>query len=145
MNNQYNENIGFLIIEAKTANGALPVEGALVYIFPTLEEGERFPENMSGVLYSLRTDDSGKTEKIALNTKPRSLSMSPSNETPYLTYNAYITADGYFDTYKMNIPIFQGITSIQTADMIPLSEYANPDSWAPDTAERYSVSEEPNL
>ncbi|MBO5212167.1 MAG: hypothetical protein J6B60_01355 [Clostridia bacterium] len=147
MNSQQNESLGFLIVEVKTANGALPVENALVYIYPMLDESEngRFPTDASGVLYSLRTDISGKTEKVALNTKPRSLSMSPSNETPYVSYNVYIVADGFFDTYKMNVPIFQGITSIQTAEMIPLSEYADPDSQTPDSIGRFSVSEEPDL
>lgn len=142
--NSQNENIGFLIVEATTANGAIPIEDALIYVYPSGDKGA-FPDDISGALYSLRSDTSGRSEKIALETKPRSLSLSPSNLTPFLTYNIYVKADGFYDSQKLNVPIFQGVTSIQPVEMIPLSEYANPDSATPDTIGRFSNSIEPNL
>ena len=142
--NSQNENIGFLIVEATTANGAIPIEDALIYIYPSSDTGA-FPDDISGVLYSLRSDSSGRSDKIALETKPRFLSLSPSNETPFLTYNIYVKADGFYDSQKLNVPIFQGITSIQPVEMIPLAEYANPNSATPDNIGRFSNSIEPNL
>jgi hypothetical protein len=139
-----NESIGFLIVETTTANGAFPVEDALIYVYPSSDNGA-FPSDLSGAIYSLRSDSSGRSDKIALKTKPRSLSEAPNNESPFLSYNIYVKADGFYDSQKLNVPIFQGITSIQPVLMIPLSEYASPDSATPDSIGRSSYSVEPNL
>ena len=128
--NRNTQNLGFLIVEAKTANGALPIENALVYIYKNDTEN-------NDVLYSLRTDNNGRTQKIALETKDKNLSMSPGNEIPFSTYNIVIRADGYYYSSKSNVPVFEGITSIQTANLIPLSEYADPNSQNPDSIGRY--------
>lgn len=142
--NSQNESIGFLIVEVTTANGALPVEDALIYVYPATS-GAPLPDNTTGAIYSLRSDSSGRSDKIALDTKPRSLSLSPGNDSPFTTYNIYVRAEGFYDSQKLSVPIFQGVTSIQPVEMIPLSEYANPSSATPDNIGRFSNSIEPNL
>ena len=54
-----------------------------------------------------------------------------------MTYNIRITADGYYESERVNIPIFQGVTSIQTVEMIPLSEFSDPYSASPDSEIRF--------
>ena len=92
------------------------------------------------VIYNLKTDINGKTPKIALKTKSKSLSNNPENVFPYQTYNAYVTKDGYYDSTYINIPIFQGITSLQEADLIPLSEFASPTDPIPNSSRQYKES-----
>ena len=73
------ESIGFLTVEVKTANGAIPIEGATVYVYPATEG--------SDLLYSLRTNQSGQSERVALDTKDKKMSQVPGIEQPYTLYN----------------------------------------------------------
>ena len=55
------QNYGTLQVRAVTARGALPVEGARIYI------SEDDPENgKTGVIFSGRTNSAGLSEKISL-------------------------------------------------------------------------------
>ena len=132
------ESIGFLIAEVRTANGAIPIENALVYVY-------NFGNGKNDVVYSLRTDSSGRTERVALDTKDKSLSMSPGNDSPFTTYNVTVTADGYYNSSKSRVPVFEGVTSILPFDLIPLAEYANPESFNPDGIGRYSITPDTDL
>ena len=136
--NKNTESIGFLIAEVRTANGAIPIEGARVYIYESREEE-------SGVIYSLRTDKSGMTEKVALDAKSKELSRVPGNEQPFTIYNITATADGYYSSDKSRVPIFEGVTSILPFNLIPLGEYSDPESFTPDGAGRFSVTPNTNL
>lgn len=131
------ESIGFLIAEARTANGAIPVEGARVYVYPS--------DNESDVIYSLRTDASGRTEKVALDTKSKELSMEPGNEQPFAIYNITATAEGYYSSDKSRVPIFEGITSILPFNLVPLGESSDPESYNPDGVGRFSVTPNTDL
>ncbi len=92
-----------------------PVENAKVTIFTG---------NMDNiqVLQEVYTDLSGRTTKIDLTTPPKSLSLDSQNkEKAYAVYNMMVTADGYLDNIHLNIPVFSGVTSLQRADLTPLS------------------------
>ncbi len=135
------DKLGFLIVQAVTANGALPVPDATVHIY---EYAEDFDTERTDIIYSLRTDNSGRTEKIALDAKDKELSQSPGNVRPYTTYNITVEKDGFYASEKINVPIFQGITSIQTAEMIPLSEFSDPYSATPDYLGRFTDTGDQN-
>lgn len=109
--------IGYLIVNTRTARGALPVEGASVLV----STNEDFGEN--GVLYTLRTNASGATEKVSLSAPPMAESMKPGAEKPYATYNLRITKEGYQTVEKINVPIFENLTAIQPVELVPLAEY----------------------
>ncbi len=109
---QSTDSIGYLIVKATTARGAIPLEGATVNI-----RGET-SEN-AGVLYSMRTNRDGQTEKIPLPTPPRSESETPNGGTPYAVYRVDVVKDGYQPLSFENVPIFPSILSIQPAVMIP--------------------------
>ncbi|MBO5261846.1 MAG: hypothetical protein J6B45_02250 [Clostridia bacterium] len=128
------ENIGFLIVKVKTASGALPVENAKVSIYEYLPN-----ENSVGsaLLYSVLTDQDGKTPKLALDAKNKELSLSPGNVNPFSVYNIVVEKDGYYSNRYINVPIFQGITSIQPVELIPLLEYAKPNDDYPNSTRRF--------
>ena len=73
--------------------------------------------------YDLVTDQSGQTEIVPLPAPPSHLSQTPdSGIQPYSLYDADITAKGYAPVAIRNLPIFEGILSVQRTAMIPRSE-----------------------
>jgi hypothetical protein len=136
MNNSLSNEIGFLIVSVKTANGALPVKDALVNIYENLED-ENGTNSNGYLLYTMKTNALGQTEKIALPTKSKALSTVPGNPRPFMSYNIFVSRDGFFDSDVINAPVFQGITSIQPISLIPLSEYSNPNELEPQHDSRF--------
>ncbi|MBQ3527426.1 MAG: hypothetical protein IJA52_02605 [Clostridia bacterium] len=107
-----NSGQGSLKVQAIAADGAFPVEGATVFI----------SDGVTGeFIASLRTDSSGFTEKISLPAPSRELSQSPDNVLPYSTYTVQVIKEGYNGVSDLTVPIFDGITAIQKANLIPLS------------------------
>ena len=138
MKNQ-NEDFGFLSVNVKTANGALPLENATVTVYsaPPPSENNEATMDETDVVYSLKSDRNGKTQKVVLKSKPADLSKTPNEKFPYLTYNLLVTKDGYYDNTYLNVPIFQGITSLQDVYLIPLSEFSSPTDPIPNSSRQY--------
>lgn len=91
-----------------------PVANAKVTLF----EGDF--DNMQ-VIDTAFTDQSGRTKDFILPTPRKELSLESSNmQLPYALYSMLIQADGYVDNVHLNIPVFSGINSIQTSDMMLL-------------------------
>lgn len=128
---------GYLVVRVSAASESIPLEGATVLI----RGGE---ENDSSVIASLTSGSDGLTPKIALAAPPRSLSESPSNTRPFATYNVDVHLDGYPSISAQNVPVFDGITSVQSMVMIPLPKNGYPDAFTP-FATRYTESTAPNL
>ena len=123
------DEIGFLTVTVRTSSGALPIENAMVNIYENIEtkNGDGDITNANGhLIYSMRTNKSGQTEKVALPTKNIMLSLTPENVQPFRSYNVFVSSEGYFDSDVINVPVFQGITSIQPINLIPLSEFSSP-------------------
>ena len=112
----FDESVGYLIVKVSTARGASPLSEASVVIRSEVSED-------AGVLYSLRTNLDGQTERITLPTPPRAVSEEPSEAIPYATYSIDIFKDGYVPLTFNGVPIFPSILSIQPAVMVP--GYAN--------------------
>ncbi len=109
---------GKLIIRVTGGNGAFPIEGAVVTV--SGRNGDEYPEG-SGVVYALRTDQSGLTDIITLPAPSGSLSLTPgSGVQPYSVYDITVSRNGYLDAETAGVQIFDGITAIQTFDMIPM-------------------------
>lgn len=121
---QTNGGTGYLIIKVSTARGAIPLEGASVNIRGATREN-------SDIIYTLVSDQNGLTPKIALPTPLRYLSESPGNIIPYALYNIDVFNDGYTDLSFTNVAVFDSITSIQPAVMIPLPDNEYTDSFVP--------------
>ena len=128
---------GYLVIRASAASSAIPLEGAVVTV-----RGNQ--PNFSSVIVKLTTERNGLTPKISLATPPRGNSTSPGIENPFATYNVDVQLDGFFPTSAQQVPIFDGITSIQPINLIPLPQNGYTDRFAP-YEERVTDSEPPNL
>lgn len=115
MENQ--QGTGYLKIQTVTAGGAFPVEDAVVIV--TDSEGR--------TVYSLRTDRSGLTEVISLSAPSVALSQAPQSAgepAPYSVYTVQVFRDGYYDIEEYSIPVFDGITALWQANLIPKTEFS---------------------
>ena len=113
---------GFLIVQVTTANTAIPLGGATVRV--SRDEAQS-PE----ILYDLTSGSDGRTIRIALAAPPRAGSLSPGGGRVFGTYNIEVALAGYEGANYMHMPIFDGITSILQADLVPLPENGYPDDF----------------
>ena len=123
------DGIGYLIVRVTTALGAIPLEGISV----TVRNYSKDDPGRGSAVSTLVTDRSGKTTKLPLSAPPREYSVRPGVRTPYAAYSVDINTDGYYEQYYTNVPVFDGITSLQQADLIPLAENGKRNSTTPDT------------
>ena len=105
------ENIGFLQIFVRTANGSLPVPDARITVTGNGEE------------HILFTDQSGKSERISLPAQPKESSLSSRLPSPFNTYRVTAEKEGFYRQITENVPIFAGIGSLQPITLIGLAEY----------------------
>ena len=133
---------GYLVVHVTTARGAIPLEGAQVSI--RSEEPNSAPPR-SDVIATLVSGSDGNTPILPLAAPPRSDSMHPgSAKKPYALYIAEIRLEGYSDQSYSGIPIFDGITAIQPANLIPLPENGQTDGFSPNSTQSFE-SDVPNL
>ena len=130
-----NEEIGYLVVSVTGARGNFPLKGAVVRIYA--DNGENDLELIS----VLETDSSGRTAVVPLPAPMRSASMTPdSGVQPYSLYTVDTDYDGYYSVQNINVPIYPGITAIQSVAMIPKSYGVTPNE---DT--RFNESDAPDL
>lgn len=116
------QGVGYLTVRVSTASGAIPLEGAAVNI-----RGGNVDD--SAVIYALATNSDGLTPTVSLAAPPRSASLSPQDTTPaYAVYNVDVFAKGYAPAFFHNVPIFEGINSVQPAILLPDIENAREDN-----------------
>lgn len=119
MQNYYNRNIsrGFLRLQVTSGQGAVPIEGVEGIISKTVQDREY-------IIGRLLTDSSGVSKMIALPAPNRSLSEQPRSESmqelPYATYDLSVNANNFVPVLIKDIPIFDGIVSIQPIGLHPL-------------------------
>lgn len=105
------DSFGGLLGIVTTIKSLYPVENAKVTVFTG------GMDNMQ-VLSADFTDESGRTEVFRLATPKESLSLDSENQIrPYGLYNMMVEADGYLTNIHMNIPVFSGVTSVQSSNM----------------------------
>lgn len=114
--------VGYLVVEVKTADGALPVAGAQVTVTSLAGEGN--------IKISVETNGSGRTERLVLPTASRNTSQSADNPQAYISYHVAVIADGYYPFEASPVPVFVGVTTLQPAILIGNSAY-NSDSVFP--------------
>lgn len=120
---------GYLIVQVSTATGAIPLPGALVTVRNYDPEGG---SDVGNVIATMRTDRSGRTQKLALPAPARALSQAPGSKIlPYALYSIDVKTDRYFENYFASVPIFDGIVAVQPAILQAL-----PDSKFSDNAGR---------
>ena len=132
---------GYMIVRVTTARGAIPLEDATVTV---RNYGPEFEKGRGDIISVYTTNSSGLTERFALPAPSRELSMAPGNGKSYQSYILTVTKDGYLDQEYANVPVFEGITAIQNADMIPLPENGQTDRRGYDNSILFE-SENPKL
>ena len=116
------ENVGVLTVRTESAFGAFPVKDATVSFRRQMPDGAK-------LFAVLVTGEDGETEPREIPAPPVSNSLSPGGETPYSLVNVEIYADGYYSVMLMGVPIYSGISSTQTVNMIPLPESVQYDKY----------------
>ena len=131
MNASSNESLGYLIVRVSTARGAIPLQNATVSVRGSTTQN-------SGIIYSLETDESGLTPKLPLPAPPRNNSLSPNGEVAFSLWNIDVFSKGFVSAHYLNVPVYSEITSVQSAELVPLGEgFAK--------SETFNESETPNL
>lgn len=105
--------IGYLQIQTRTAQDAIPIDGAQVLVLD--DEGN--------ILYRLTTDDSGETRTIPLETLDKSFSQNPDYlGRPYVDYGVTVQAEGFGPVSVLEIPIYDGETAVLPVTLVPGQE-----------------------
>ena len=107
-----NPAFGTLIFQVTGGQGVFPIAGATVTITKALDD-------RLGISVTVITDESGKTEPISLPAPSRELSQSPNNGIVYAAYQAEISAPNYIKPEIRDLPVFDGITTIQPVNLSP--------------------------
>ena len=135
---------GKLVFQITTAGGAIPLEGAEI----TLRADRSASDGNGGeVIAVLFSGGDGKSEMLTLPAPARTLSLEPAKDgapVPYALYNADVKLRGFYGQSYIRIPVFDGITSIQRASLIPLPENGLEDGVRPD-GEKFYEGESPDL
>jgi len=120
--NTSEQNYGSLIVKVSTADGLIPVPGALVTV-SLKDNGNVTP------LESSFTDGSGRTGVIEIAAPAAAESLSPGEPggaDPYTTVIIEVAKEGFYSNQYTGALIFPGITTIQNAYLIPVSQSEPP-------------------
>lgn len=118
---------GRIIFQVSTASGAVPLEGAQVTVREHRPGGA--PDSKGDTLAVLYTGNDGKTDPLTLPAPARALSMeqAPSGAPlPFALYDADVICADYYRQEYTRIPLFDGVTSIQRVDLVPLPSASAP-------------------
>jgi hypothetical protein len=112
---------GYLIVNTRTARGAVPVEAVKITV--TDWNGAE-----SNVVSAIKTDRNGSTLKIRLPASPRKNTESPNNGNPCALYNIDADCEGYYPVRNIGAQIYSGVTSVLPVELIPLADGIDPAS-----------------
>lgn len=107
-----NPQFGTVLFQVTGGQGAFPVAGATVVLTKPLNERQTLS-------ITILTDESGKTEPLSLPAPSRELSQAPNGGVVFATYQAEISAPHYITEEILNLPVFDGITTIQPVNLNP--------------------------
>lgn len=107
-----NPSYGKLLFQVSSGQGAIPIANATVVLTKQLADGHTFS-------LTARTDASGKTKELSLPAPSRERSQSPGKAAVSASYEAVITAPDHIAVAIHEIPLFDGITTIQPVDLVP--------------------------
>jgi len=102
---------GYLIVNTRTAQGAVPVEGAQITVTDMNGASSR-------VVSVSKTNRSGSTVKIRLPAAPYKNTVGSAAGVPCALYNIDADKDGYYPVRNVGVQIYSGITSVQPVEFI---------------------------
>lgn len=122
---------GYLLVQVTTANTAIPLSDAFVTVSRDNAQNE--------LLYTLRTGADGRTPRVALSAPAREDSFAPSDIPPFSTYNIAVQARGFGTANYNHVPIFDGITAFQQADLVPIPANGSPDGFTRSSPQQFGT------
>ena len=122
---------GYLLVQVTTANTAIPLQDAFVTVSRDNAQNE--------LLYTLRTGADGRTPRVSLSAPARADSFAPSDIPPFSSYNIVVESRGYGAANYNHVPIFDGITAFQQADLVPLPANGSPDGFAQNRPQQFGT------
>lgn len=115
------DSYGYIKINTRTGDGSSPVAEAEISV-TALVNGRRY------LVVTAKTDESGSAGAFRVPVPDKSYSLKPESAVrPYALYDISVTADGFFNTRSVDVPVFSGITSVQNFSMIPVPLYMKPE------------------
>ena len=128
------QGVGFITVNVRTAGGALPVEGATV----TISRADN-----SDVVAVMIPDSAGTSEVLSLPAPPKENSFIPGSDNVSSFYIVDTYRDGYYEAIVYDVPIFDGVTSIQQVLLVPIAKGDLP--LQPKDLTRIDISQMPDL
>lgn len=104
------ESDGGILVHVRTARGVEPVAGAAVLI--TSEQ-----DGMQSLISVQITDESGDVPEVRVPAPP---SDADQQHPAYSVYGISVYAEGYYREHSTDVPVFEGVVSVQNFDLIPL-------------------------
>ncbi len=102
--------IGYLVIQARIADNAVPLENVRITIL----------DDQGRSVYGLTTDESGETPMVSLETAEAALSLDPNyTGSPGVGYDVLAQAAGFLPLYVANVLIYEGETAILPMTLLP--------------------------
>ena len=109
---QENPDSGVIKTQVFTARRTYPVENAQVNLYKV------FPDGVY-LIDSQFTDRSGQVKLVTVPALERSLSETPGDPAPYVSYRITVSHPDFMDAVIEQVPVFEGVTSLQAVDLIP--------------------------
>lgn len=104
---------GFITARVFTSRAQIPISGASVVIESS---------NTGSVLGARITDENGLTSPVRIETPPKDNSTSPGYDSPFTSVNIRISHPMYYTYYVRDAQVFEGQTSVQNAELVPIEE-----------------------
>ena len=111
-------NIGFLRVEVTTGHQAIPINNADVIVMANDDNGIK-------LLDVLQTNITSRTDTVALETKPKDLSLVPGFKEPFSVCDVEINANGFYRMLCRDVQIFENIVTVLPVSMIPKTFVSN--------------------
>ena len=109
---QENPDSGVIKTQVFTARRTYPVENAQVNLYKVFPDG-------AYLIDSQFTDRSGQVKPVTVPALERSLSEPPGDPAPYVSYRITVSHPDFMDAVIEQVPVFEGVTSLQAVDLIP--------------------------
>ena len=104
---------GSVQVQAVTSQAQIPVEGATVTISTVGADGAR-------TLLSLqRTDESGLTRSVSIDTPPAENSLSPDQARGWTSLRIAVSHPNYNSVIVNTVQVFPGVTTLQEMTLVP--------------------------
>ncbi len=109
---QENPDSGVIKTQVFTARRTYPVGNAQVNLYKVFPDG-------AYLIDSQFTDRSGQVKPVTVPALERSLPETPGDPAPYVSYRITVSHPDFMDAVIEQVPVFEGVTSLQAVDLIP--------------------------